>query len=125
PIVPLVGLARIELATSSLSAMRSNRLSYRPLSGTSSNYTSGFAEGQIASLNKVFNLELRLQFSLVAQRLDARRHRQARRPHIAHKCCCGAVELQGLNRFNYLDFVDLLASCRPRPSPPKSSTMEL
>lgn len=26
----LVGLARIELATSSLSAMRSNRLSYRP-----------------------------------------------------------------------------------------------
>ena len=57
--------------------MRSNRLSYRPLSGTSSNYTSGFAEGQIASLNKVFNLELRLQFSLVAQRLDAKRHRQA------------------------------------------------
>ena len=29
----LVGLARIELATSSLSGMRSNRLSYSPLTG--------------------------------------------------------------------------------------------
>src|SRR5699024_670818 len=50
------GLARIELATSSLSAMRSNRLSYRPLSGTNSNYTSGFNIDQIACSRPLYLL---------------------------------------------------------------------
>src|SRR5699024_2691399 len=36
--------------------MRSNRLSYRPLSGTNSNYTSGFNIDQIACSRPLYNL---------------------------------------------------------------------
>ena len=76
PHCSVVGLAGIEPATSSLSAMRSNRLSYRPFSGTRCNFTYHPGKNTNRQLKEVFKGALRGPNEDATSRLKLEKCRQ-------------------------------------------------